>query len=70
MQADSVTMGTHVFGNLLLPTSPLVITLLSGNTLERHERLSIEITLRVLSSVVGEETVGELIRGGVQREGL
>lgn len=65
MQADSVIIGTHVLRNPLLPASLLIVTLFSSNTLEGYECLSIKIALRILSSVVGEEIVGELIRSGV-----
>lgn len=69
MQADGVMVCTHVLRNPLLPTSPLVITLLSSNTLECHECLGIKVAVWVISSVVGEETVGELICRGVKRKG-
>jgi hypothetical protein len=65
---DIVEMATHVLRDSLLATRPFVVALLSSNTLEGHVCLLIEIALWVLSSVIGEETVGEKICGRIERK--
>jgi hypothetical protein len=59
---------TNILRNPLPSWTPLVFPVFLSDALEGHECLGIEVALWILSSVIGEEPVGELIRCRVERK--
>ena len=59
---------TYVFRDTLASRSPLEASPLARDALERLERFFVKIAVGELGTAVGEEVVGEQVRGRVERK--